>query len=216
MLRGRLQAIADGVIKNNDQRRFPMNSGNSFVDYYAILQVDPNCDLRTLETAYRYLAKIFHPDHIDTADVTKFNEVIQAYRAIRDPSDRDEYDLIYARATGFDFNQIKKDYSEQKTAVSDADVHARILMFLYKRRRENSQDAGVGRYFVQEMLNSSDENFEFHIWYLKSKGFIETTEQGTLAITIDGVDHVISMSRTAIKDPLRIEQSSDYKDEAKL
>ena len=45
-------------------------------------------------------------------------------------------------------------------------------------------------------MKCSDESFEFHVWYLKSKGYLEITEQSELAITIDGVDHVIAMSRT--------------------
>jgi curved DNA-binding protein len=59
------------------------------------------------------------------------------------------------------------------------------------------------------MLNCSDEHFEFHTWYLKAKGFIEITEQGTLAITIQGVDHVIDISRTNMMEKLLIAQSSN-------
>ncbi|MEO6153006.1 MAG: hypothetical protein ABIT09_10835 [Croceibacterium sp.] len=65
---------------------------------------------------------------------------------------------------------------------------------------------------MQEALNCSDEHFDFHVWYLKAKGFIETTEQGTLAITIQGVDHVISMSRTNKAEKLRIAQSGEPQD----
>jgi curved DNA-binding protein len=186
-----------------------MSEDDIFVDYYKILRVDPRCDARALEAAYRELAKTYHPDHAETADVAKFNEIIDAYRAIRDPEHRASYDLRYGQVTGFDFTAADPEYSESIAAISDADAQAKILRFLYQRRRENPQDAGVGRYYVQEMLGCSDESFEFHVWYLKAKEFIETTEQGTLAITINGVDHVILMSRAAVRDPLRIAQSGD-------
>jgi curved DNA-binding protein len=186
-----------------------MTAGKDFIDYYNILQVDPNCSAKALEGAYRHLAKMYHPDHTDTADVTRFNEVIEAYRAIRNLDERAKYDLIYASITGFKFLSNDDEYSDAKSAVSDADVHAKILLSLYKRRREHAQDPGVGRYFVQEMLNCSDEHFEFHLWYLREKGFIETTEQGALVITIEGVDHVISMSRTTMREKLLIAQASD-------
>jgi curved DNA-binding protein len=186
-----------------------MSAGKDFIDYYNILQVDPNCSAKALEGAYRHLAKMYHPDHTDTADVTRFNEVIEAYRAIRNLDERAKYDLIYASITGFKFLSNDDEYSDAKSAVSDADVHAKILLSLYKRRREHAQDPGVGRYFVQEMLNCSDEHFEFHLWYLREKGFIETTEQGALVITIEGVDHVISMSRTTMREKLLIAQASD-------
>ncbi|WP_176593804.1 J domain-containing protein [Sphingobium sp. EM0848] len=185
-----------------------MNDGQPFVDYYSILQVSPNCDARALEAAYRLLAKMYHPDHAETANVTKFNEVIVAYKALRRPDKRAEYDLLYTEKTGFRFS-ANDELDGEKTAYDDADAHSKILLFLYKRRRENAQDAGVGRYFVQKMLNCSDEHFEFHIWYLKAKKLIETTEQGTLAITIEGVDHVIAVSQTIMREKLLIGRTID-------
>jgi curved DNA-binding protein len=189
-----------------------MTDGHTFIDYYEILQVSPDCDGKVLETAYRQLAKTYHPDHTETADVTKFNEVIEAYRILRNPEQRAKYDVQYTNNTGFEFSPNGELNGDERAALSDADAHAKILMFLYRRRREHAQDAGVGRYFVQEMLDCSDENFDFHIWYLKAKGFIETTEQGTLAITIEGVDHVISMSRTTMAEKKLIAQSSNLQD----
>jgi len=191
-----------------------MTDSEPFVDYYEILQVDPNCDQRTLETAYHYLAKIYHPDHSDQADVGKLTEVIEAFRALKDPEERFQYDVQYASVTGFVFTQYDDEFEDQKSAISDAEVHEKLLLFLYKKRRENAQDAGVGRYYVQQEVDCSDEHFEFHLWYLRSKGLIETTEQGTLAITIEGVDHVISISRSTISENLRLTQSSGAQDQA--
>jgi curved DNA-binding protein len=187
-----------------------MNESKPFIDYYNILQVNPNCDAKILETAYRYLAKMYHPDHAETADVTKFNEVIEAYRILRNPDQRAEYDVVYAANTKeerFDFPSYNEADVDQTSALNDANVHARILLFLYKRRREHAQDAGVAGFYVQEMLNCSEEHFDFHVWYLKAKDFIEITEQGALAITIQGVDHVISMSRNTMTEKLLIAQS---------
>lgn len=50
-------------------------------------------------------------------------------------------------------------------------------------------------WLLEEPLGCSESQFEFHVWYLKAKGFIHTTEQGTIAITIDGLDHVIANSQ---------------------
>lgn len=192
-----------------------MADDEPFVDYYKILNVNPNSDPKTLEAAYRHLAKMYHPDHIDTANVTRFNEVIEAYRALRNPNYRTDYDLIYADLTGFEFSSSDEGNVDANNALSDAEVHANILLALYKRRREHAHDAGVGHYAIQEMLNCSDDLVEFHLWYLKAKGFIETTEQGTLAITIEGVDHVISTSRTAMREKLLLAQSGAPEKQAK-
>jgi curved DNA-binding protein len=179
----------------------------SFVDYYKILEVNPNCSARSLEAAYHSLAKRHHPDHAADADIGKLTEVINAYKLLKDEMKRAEYDVLYARMTGFVFT-AEPDLEEERTAISDAEAHARILNLLYQKRRESAQDAGVGHYSLQELLGCSDELFQFHVWYLREKGFILTTDLGTLAITIAGVDHVIATSRAVVKEKLMISQSS--------
>jgi hypothetical protein len=39
------------------------------------------------------------------------------------------------------------------------------------------------------------EHLEFHLWYLRAKGWIGTLENGTLAITVEGVDRANSEHR---------------------
>jgi curved DNA-binding protein len=184
-----------------------MSDARPFVDHYAILQVHPECDARTLEIAYRNLAKIYHPDHPETADIDAFNAVIEAYRALKDHGKRLAYDAHYSSHTGFVFAAGDDFLAEERTALSDADVHAEVLMLLYKRRRERALDPGIGAFELQRALNCGDEAFDFHAWYLKSKGLVETTDAGTLAITIAGVDHVIATSRATAQEKLRITQS---------
>lgn len=183
-----------------------MNDARPFVDHYATLRVHPECDGRTLEIAYRNLAKTYHPDHPETADIDMFNAVIEAYRAVKDHGKRLAYDVHYSAHTGFAFSAADTILSEERTALSDADVHAETLMYLYKRRRESAREPGVGAYELQRLLDCSDEALDFHTWYLKAKGLIETTDAGTLAITIAGVDHVISTSRSTAQEKLRISQ----------
>jgi curved DNA-binding protein len=187
-----------------------MNDRPQFVDYYSILQVSPTCDPKTLETAYHRLAKTFHPDHSGEADTTQFNSVTEAYRVLRNPEQRTEYDVLFRnhnKQAWFEANANRDLGVDEKDALSDADAHARILMFLYKNRRENAQSAGVVGFYLQEMLNCSDEEYDFHRWYLKQKGFIEVTEHGTVAITVQGIDQVISLTRTTA-EKLLISQSA--------
>jgi len=189
-----------------------MDSAQNSAGYYSVLKVNPDCDGRILELAYHYFAKMYHPDNAETANPEKFNEVVEAYRALRDPERRAEYDrqhgITAAGATpNFHIPQDGDTALDEKAALSDAETHAKILLYLYKRRREHASDAGVIGWYVQDMLGCSDEHFEFHVWYLRSKGFIEVTEQGTIAATIAGVDHVIATSRAAAAEPLRIPQA---------
>jgi curved DNA-binding protein len=189
-----------------------MSDGRPFVDYYEILQVDPVCDGKILEVAYHELLKTHHPDHSGTVDTKKFNDVVEAYRVLRNPEKRAEYDLLHAKVNPEVWSSNQSSSTAElgaQDAIDDADEHARVLMFLYKKRREDAQNPGVVGYYIQQMLNCTDERFEFHKWYLKEKGFIVVTEHGTLAITVDGIDHVISTSRTTKAETLLISQSSN-------
>jgi len=181
-----------------------MKSAKEFVDFYAILGVHPQCDHKTLEAAYRDLAKIYHPDHPDTADTEKFRQVVQAYRAIKRAGDRARYNEEYAAHTGFSFAEVNEG---ERIALSDADAHQAILMRLYRRRRDFARDAGVGQYELQQLVGCSDATFEFHIWYLKEKRLVAYTDDGTLAITIEGVEHIISQSQSHRREQLRISQA---------
>jgi curved DNA-binding protein len=188
-----------------------MSRDKPFIDYYNILQVDPNCEPQILEAAYRYWAKLYHPDHTETADTVKFNNVVEAYSILRNPVQRANYNLSYHKNSNGEksYPLIEKVETHDNSASRDADDHDIILKFLYKARREHAQNAGVAGFYIQEILNCSDEQFEFHTWYLKEKGLVAITEQGTLAITIKGVDHVISISRSTRAEKLLIAQPSD-------
>jgi curved DNA-binding protein len=140
---------------------------------------------------------------------------MEAYRILRNPERRAQYDRLHNQNNREEWLKTASSDEveiDENAALGDADDHAKILKFLYKRRRENAQNAGVVGFYLQNMLNCSDEHFEFHKWYLKEKGFIVITEQGTLAITIQGIDHVISMSRTTKAEKLLIAQSRNPED----
>jgi curved DNA-binding protein len=212
----RLSYLRSGHEPDHHRTRegFAMTDDQGFVDYYDILQVSPDCDAKTLESAYHSLAKTSHPDHTGSEETTRFNEVTAAFRILRNPKRRAEYDTLYAshnKKEWFEFRPANAVGIDEKAAIDDAEDHAKVLMFLYKQRRENAQNAGVVGFYLQELLDCSDEHFDFHKWYLKEKGFISITEQGTLAITIQGVDHVISMSRTTEKEKLLIAKPVEEK-----
>lgn len=66
-----------------------------FKDYYKILGVEADADLKAIKTAYRRLARKYHPD-ISKEDKAeeKFKDVAEAYEVLKDAEKRAEYDEL--------------------------------------------------------------------------------------------------------------------------
>ncbi|WP_136478370.1 curved DNA-binding protein [Pseudomonas sp. DG56-2] len=66
-----------------------------FKDYYKILGVEPTADDKAIKTAYRKLARKYHPDVSKERDAEeKFKEANEAYEALSNPEKRAEYDEL--------------------------------------------------------------------------------------------------------------------------
>lgn len=69
--------------------------GVEFKDYYRILGVDRKADEKTIKSAYRRLARKYHPDVAKTKDAgERFKEVSEAYEVLSDPEKRQRYDTL--------------------------------------------------------------------------------------------------------------------------
>lgn len=69
-----------------------------FKDYYGILGVEPNAGDAEIKTAYRRLARKYHPDvSKEPGAEDMFKSVNEAYEALRDPEKREAYDSLRAR-----------------------------------------------------------------------------------------------------------------------
>ncbi|MBO9827786.1 DnaJ domain-containing protein [Xanthomonas sp. A2111] len=94
-----------------------------FKDYYATLGVEPSAGDAEIKTAYRRLARKYHPDvSKEPGAEEKFKAVNEAYEALRDPPKRAAYDQLraqgyrpgeefhappnYGGAQGFDFEEV--------------------------------------------------------------------------------------------------------------
>jgi curved DNA-binding protein len=69
-----------------------------FKDYYKILNVESSASDAEIKTAYRRLARKYHPDvSKEKAAEEKFKSVNEAYEVLKDKEKRKEYDQLKAR-----------------------------------------------------------------------------------------------------------------------
>ncbi len=70
-------------------------------DFYKILGVPRSADTREIKSAYRKLAKQYHPDANPGEDTTeKFQEINRAYEVLNDPDLKKKYDMYGAAGVG--------------------------------------------------------------------------------------------------------------------
>lgn len=75
-------------------------------DYYAIMGVKPTDDLKTIKTAYRRLARKYHPDVSKETDAeARFKEIAEAWEVLSDEQRRAEYDQLWQHRNDPQFNR---------------------------------------------------------------------------------------------------------------
>jgi molecular chaperone DnaJ len=91
-------------------------------DNYVLLEVDRDCSQAEIKTAYRKLARKYHPDVNpgNTEAATKFKEIKEAYDVLKNPLTRDRYDQYGHRGLEPGF-EGSNNYSEFIVTDSEAE-----------------------------------------------------------------------------------------------
>ncbi|EKN4693752.1 curved DNA-binding protein [Yersinia ruckeri] len=98
-----------------------------FKDYYATMEVEPTASQKEIKTAYRRLARKYHPDVSTEPDAeSKFKEVAEAYEVLKDTERRDEYDQLRLHRNDPNFGQRRAAYDDsggQSWSSTGGDAH---------------------------------------------------------------------------------------------
>ncbi len=168
-----------------------MTEASDFIDYYEILEISPKANSGSIERMFRYLAQRYHPDNPDTGDRNRFDLVLEANATLKDPVKRAQFDVHYKQHSGFR-SKLAEEAGDREGIDRDAEVQSKLMSIFYVKRRQNVSDPGVAEFELERLLDCPIEHLEFHLWYLKAKGWIARMDNGMLAITVEGIDRTNS------------------------
>jgi len=152
-----------------------------FKDYYKILGVEPNADTKTIKTAYRKLARKYHPDmNPDEGAESKFKDVAEAYHVLKNAQTRAEFDELrqYGSPSQHDFRpppgwkaspnpeqhggaQFHGDFSDFFNTVFGGQSH-HASDYTQAQRDTRGQDIEIELpIFLEETLKESQKTVEF-------------------------------------------------------
>ena len=185
---------AQRIHSGKQQMRAVMWEASMFTDYYEVLEISPNANSDTIERVFRHLAMRYHPDNQATGDALRFSKILEAHGTLKDPVKRAQFDIQHKNHSGVLTNLVKE-ASNPNGIERDVVVQDKLLSIFYAKRRRNINDPGFGDVELERVSDCPPEHLEFHLWYLKAKGWIKRLENGTLALTVEGVDRAISEQR---------------------
>ena len=160
-----------------------------FIDYYELLEISPNANSETIERIFRYFAMRYHPDNRETGDEARFTDIVEAHNTLKDPVRRTQYDIQYRDHLGHR-QELSSEASDTKGFERDSSIQSKVLSLLYVRRRQDVHNPGIGDEELERLSGCPREHLEFHLWYLKAKGWIGRIENGMFAINVEGIDRV--------------------------
>jgi DnaJ-class molecular chaperone len=108
-------------------------SAKKNLDYYTVLGIQRSASSEQINHAYKNLAKKYHPD-VPKGDEENFKILSEAYRILRDPRERERYDLsLQGSSKGYHGSPVQIIFDEQFSAyfLGVGIVYASIIFALF-------------------------------------------------------------------------------------
>lgn len=176
------------------------------LDFYELLEISPNASQETIDRMFRFLAQRYHPDRSGTDEHGKFDQIVKAHETLRDPEKRAAYDIRHKKNSEYHW-QLVEEAGDMDGFENDAVIQARVLSVMYVKRKRDMYNPGVGNMQLEHLTGCPQEMLEFHLWYLREKGWVMRLENGLLAITAEGIDKALSEHHTQTTNKLLTNQA---------
>jgi curved DNA-binding protein len=120
-----------------------------YKDYYAILGVARDAKADEIKSAYRRLARKYHPDVSKEKDAEeKFKAMAEAYETLKDPEKRAAYDQLGSHAAGQEFRPPPdwgQRFAQREGSFEDIDLSDLFAAFGGRGGRERGESAAGPR-----------------------------------------------------------------------
>ncbi|HGY6607582.1 TPA: curved DNA-binding protein [Escherichia coli] len=160
-------------------------------DYYAIMGVKPTDDLKTIKTAYRRLARKYHPDVSKEPDAeARFKEVAEAWEVLSDEQRRAEYDQMWQHRNDPQFNrQFHHGDGQSFNAEDFDDIFSSIFGQHARQSRQRPATRGHDieievAVFLEERLTEHKRTISYNLPVYNAFGMIEQEIPKTLNVKI--------------------------------
>ncbi|MEY3370043.1 MAG: hypothetical protein RLZZ361_713 [Cyanobacteriota bacterium] len=142
-----------------------------FKDYYKTLGVDRDADEKAVKSAFKKLAKQYHPDS-ETGSEEKFKELHEAYEVLKDKNKRSRYDYVYAN-----MGPEAKAYTSRTQSFKQEKMYSNYDSFseFYKqkerdlRARQAAQKKNSSKPYPQEQKPEGNFSDFFEMFFGKQK-----------------------------------------------
>ena len=160
-----------------------------FQDHYIALGLEPKADSETIQSAYTRLARMYHPENQETGDAIKFEAINMAYEVLSDPALRIEFDKLKGidRDAG---NPLFSGAGFFDALHEVALLRSAVLCILCDRRRVKPFRPTVSLRDLENMLQSSSDQLNFALWYLKQRSYVVNDDKSNLQISAEGMDYL--------------------------
>jgi curved DNA-binding protein len=118
-----------------------------YKDYYGVMGVDRKASAEEIKSAYRKLARKYHPDvSKERGAEEKFKEVGEAYETLKDPQKRAAYDQLGSHRAGQDFRPPpgwEQQFGRGQSSFDDIDLADLFAGIMGGGRRSRQRAGGI-------------------------------------------------------------------------
>jgi diphthamide biosynthesis protein 4 len=92
------------------------------MDFYKVLHVESDCQLKEIQKSYQKLCLLYHPDK-NKSKIQEFYKIQKAYEILSNPESRNEYDLMLLKSNKMgpvqeDLDLDEMDYDDNRGIYS--------------------------------------------------------------------------------------------------